>query len=390
MPRRTHIVAVVGALALAAAACGGLSTPDLSTGAVSGRIVGATTGAFAYPLDRPDLKVATDAAGRFTVLRVPVGAQGIVLFDGHPMGAGRAEIVPVVVGGATTSRIDDRYGDAAPDGPPKMPRASLVLATAHVRNGSKVSSARYTVVRTDQVDVPTVADSASRHTVAELWPVPKGTFDVAASLAGFAPGLAPAVDVPEGATVEVEIDLAVGDDAVRGCASSGVGCRTGLQCESDTGDCQECNSDAECPGSTCSTVTGTCVAVVTGTGEMCDECSSGDVCAGLACVIASGATTGYCSKSCTVASDCPAGFDCQGSQCVALQGCAAYYAMFGSACLRDDACTGALAGGVCLGRTQGDLAPGYCSAQCTTGADCPFGYPCQMDTAGTYHCVQPP
>jgi hypothetical protein len=388
----THIPLALAALA--AAGCGGFETPDVSTGVVEGRVVGAaSTAAFAYPLGRPDLKTALESDGRFSIGGVPVTTSAIVVYDGGSYDSGRAQAVPVTVAGAMRNVISDVYGElAAVDEALKMPRAGRVLAAARVTNGSSVATARFTMLQTDLVDLPTEPDPGALDDVVDLWPVPEGLFDVAATLAGFRPGTAPA-EVVAAATIEVEVPLSVDDDdAERGCCSAT--CRYGLDCDEETGNCYECDGDEDCGGApgSCSPDTHTCVAAGGGSAAACSACDPSDgaaECGAGAICVATGPSVGYCSRACSGGAEgCPAGFDCVDQQCVPPLGCDSYFAALGASCLKDDACTDALKNGACRGRTSGDPKPGYCTARCTTAGDCPPGYAC-ADDQGTLYCAPP-
>ena len=119
-----HLLLLLPTLAVIVGACGGLETP---VGAVAGRIVGAaTTGAYVYPLGRPDLKVDVQPDGSYRLEAVPIELRALVLYDGFPMPDGRAELVQVRLTGGTENRIPDRFGGAGG----LMPIAGTVLAAA--------------------------------------------------------------------------------------------------------------------------------------------------------------------------------------------------------------------------------------------------------------------
>jgi hypothetical protein len=358
-------------LALAAAGCGGFDTPDTSTGLVKGTLTGAGTGAYAYPVGRPDLQVAIGQDGTFSIAGVPAGSQRIVLFDGGAQGAGRAEAVAIEVSGGNENVLAAR---AAAD----MPLASTVYATAVVQNGAAVTGALFKLVGTPLTNVGTQGS-----TVAALYPVPGGLFDVGASLAGFKDGLAQDQAVAEALSLDVEVPLQVDDDdAEPGCCSGG--CRAGLSCDESSGYCYECVGDGDCVApATCDPDTHTCTGNGT-TFEACSACNpqnNGSECGTGGNCIVSG-TTGYCSRACGQnGATCPSGFDCVSNECVPPLGCTSYLAVYGASCFKDDTCKYALKGGVCLGSEES----GYCSAGCQTSADCPWSWTCSSSS----FCVPP-
>lgn len=392
---RTHIVA---ALTLALAACGGLDTPDLSVASVEGRIVGAAPGAFAYPLGRPDLRVEIGADGRYAFERIAVATGSLVLVDGVVAGEARARLVPLRLSGGDRTSVADEYGEYAgvADGT-KMPLASRVYATARVRNGALVAGARFAVAGTHLADVAT--QPVPLETVAELWPVPAGLFDVAAVLGGYTPGLAPDVDVPVAQSIDVEVDLDVDeDDDAPGCLTTG--CRGGLDCEDD-GFCYECDDDSDCASGRCDGEVHTCRADPASPVDACaacdpsvvDACGAGNLC------LPTGGASGYCTRTCADDADCPSGLACRepspGTRaCLPLRGCAEYLATFGASCLKDEACSEGLNEGECQGRTAGDPKPGFCTARCEVDGDCPasLGYTCSHVESGTgdLFCAPPP
>ncbi len=340
------------ALVAALSACGGLTTPDLSRGAVSGRISGAAVpGAYAYVYGAPQLQAALAGDGSFEIAGVPVGPASVVLYDG----SARAEMVAVEVLGATRTRIDRTAA--------LMPLAGRIVAAARPQGGTIGTGASYTVGGTVLAGMPAQPTALS----VELWPLPGGSFMVWAALPGFLP-LATPVTVLAGATVTAEADLNVDPpDPEHGCVNKN--CHAPLVCDGSDGWCYECVATSDCTaGRTCEAHA--CVAApATGLRQICDPCTADADCAGPSGLCFSGDPAGpYCSQTCTADANCPAGFACSGNACVAPRGCASLTATFNAPCLENGACDDSLRGGVCAGLVPGPV--GYCSAPCLVAADC--------------------
>jgi hypothetical protein len=336
--------AVALASGLALAACGRLSTPDLGTGALTGRLLNATAAAYVYPLGRPDLAVRPAADGRYTLEKVPVETTALVVVDGSAP-SWVAALVPVSVDGAA-ARVVPEVDAAA------LPVAGGVGAVARLGGGCVSVAIRFTVVGTDQVNVAAAPGSA-----AMLQPLPAGTFQLEATAAGFTPRRLE-ITVFAGATTpyDVPLDVELGE-AAPGCAAPGAGCRTGL---------------------TCNPADGTCDPPAT-TGAMCDACAAPEDCASGVC-----SADGSCGRSCAVDADCPAGFACQpeggGGACQAPQGCNEAREAFGADCFFDADCADHLGGAVCSGANTASTPPipGYCTGRCSVPEDCTLvpGYAC--------------
>jgi len=193
------------AAALLLAGCGGLENPDLSSGAVAGRIAPAFPGGKVYLFGRPDLAAPLAADGSF-YLTAPAGPAVLVALDG---GAGAGLIGLVVRGGDITWLGFDPEGGAAPvgsaDAPPVvLAPAGFLTVTARSTAGSVLQAARFTLAGTDQRDV--APDATGQ---AKLGPLPAGTFELRAG----APGLAEArlqVEVVAGQDVARDVTLAAG------------------------------------------------------------------------------------------------------------------------------------------------------------------------------------
>ncbi|HEX8910515.1 MAG TPA: hypothetical protein VF805_15025 [Anaeromyxobacteraceae bacterium] len=303
--------------ALVAAGCGGLSSPDLGTGQVDGRLSGAKPGAYAYVLGAPSLKAQVQD-GAFRLERVPVGSAQVVVFDGEA----RAGVVSVEVRPAARALLELSGAD--------MPLAGRVVPVPRPAGGASGAKARMTVEGTEFVDVP--ADLAGG-----LFPLPSGGYSVRAALRGFK-DWTNQVEVLPAVSLPVEMQLDVDDSALlRGCLG-GAPCGPGLVCSRDDGRCYGCITDADCGGAACSDHV--CTNQPLGCGGACGACG-----AGLACVA---------------------------STCQAPAGCAAWLQGFGSECALDATCALALKDGRCFVPPGALVAGvGYCTAPCASDADCP-------------------
>ncbi len=351
------------ALVAALSACGGLETPDLSRGAVAGRIDGALPGAYAYVYGAPQLRAALAADGTFEIDGVPVGSASVVLYDG----SNHAEMVAVEVQGATRAWID-RTAAA-------MPLAGSIVAAARPQGGTIGMGASYTVDGTVLAGVMATSTALS----VELWPLPGGSFVVWAALPGFL-SVATPVTALGGATVAAEADLNIDPpDPEHGCVNKT--CRAPLLCELADGWCYECLQDQDCLGIGETCVAHACVAAPSaGARQICDPCAGPSDCASGSCF--GGDPAGpYCSQTCTTDIDCPAGFACSNYACVAPLGCAALTATFGAPCLDNGGCDDALWAGVCVG-VGAPGTTGYCSAGCLVAADCSAAVGLPNCTAG--------
>jgi hypothetical protein len=390
-----------GLLALILSGCGGLEQP---VGDVTGRIIGATDGGYAYPVGRPDLVVplvvGADRVGTYSIPNVPNTVSAIVLYDGAPPPGvstvdGRAELVPIHVNGGETNTIPDRYGAAAilsasQEGL-RMPRAGTVLAAAVPEGGATPWRPTFDLPRTIHANLVPASGG-----VYSVWPLPAGRFDVGALLTGFKGG-ATAVNVVAGMTMTAPVTLPIdGGAPAPGCGSvvgsAPTQCENGLVCEPADGRCYECTlSDvSHCSGNLVAPPDGVCkdhlcVAPAAAVSTYCSACTTSANCAaGFFCRVASGATTGYCTTSgCSGSVQCPAGFECaDGGVCRPPNGCDAWVQTMGAVCYSDDQCHGNLYGGWCPGR--GDDHPGVCSAACRSDADCTVG------TVTNFRCVLSP
>jgi hypothetical protein len=199
--------------------------------------VGASTGAYVYPLGRPDLKVGVGLDGSYRLAAVPTSVGALILFDGAPFPLGRAERVDVELDGGELNRLDDRFGGGAPvDDSLRMPLAGAVLATVSVDGGATIKGPSFSVLGTEHEGLSPA--SGSQETI---YPLPPGTWDVSASLSGFKPAQVQVqvvqLQIPPGLTVAaalpLEIDLV---DPTPGCAAL-PGCDGGLTCDVSTGRC---------------------------------------------------------------------------------------------------------------------------------------------------------
>lgn len=375
-------VCVLRAVAVAAAAhlaaCPELETP-LAT--VTGRIVGASPGAYAYPLGRPDLKVSVAVAEDWTyrLAGVPTSVGAFILYDGAPFPNGRAERVVLDLEGGEENRIADRFGaGASVDDALRMPLAGALIAVARPEGGATAIDPAYSVVETDHTDlVPATGEEAIT-----IYPLPGGSFDVTARLAGF---LSRRVTVPvaSGATTAVTLALEVDTtSSAPGCAHA-LACDNDLHCDTGDGRCYACTSTGGCgPGETCITSVGLCQPPPgTSAGATCAACTRADDCVSAACVVPADSLVGYCSRGCAADADCQAGFACDGTNglCTAPSGCDDWLQTMGAPCLGDASCSDDLSGGRCEHLPD---QPGYCTAACTFDADCRIG-----TGSAAYTCV---
>jgi hypothetical protein len=184
------------------ASCGGLENPDLSTGALEGRIVPSYPGGRVYLFGRPDLACPLAADGSFYLV-VPVGPAVLVALDG----ADRAGLVSAIVRGAEVTRV----GSVAPDGPIATPGNDALLAlppagwievAATSSAGVPILDASFTLDGTDQREI-----APSTSTRAILGPLPAGTFDLRVRAPGFAEAKE-RIEVLAGQRVVHEVTLA--------------------------------------------------------------------------------------------------------------------------------------------------------------------------------------
>jgi hypothetical protein len=363
------------AMAVFVGACGGLETPVSSVGFVTGRILDAGPGAYAYPLALPDQKVMLAADGSFRIDDVPVGSTAIVLWDGVQ----RAELAIAEVRPGGELALADRYGSSSvvPE-LQKMPLAGAVLAAVTPEGGAIASGPSYSFRLTDHVAV--VPSSGG---VTTVYPLPGGTFDLSALLPGFREGVAPVV-VLSGATVAAQVALPIDLGAAAPGCGSAPGCENGLVCDQADGRCYMCtaaDSSACANDEVCDAVAGLCKASGAGNADVCSSCGADADCSRGACVIATGATTGYCSLGCAATGDCPAGFYCGATskRCKAPEGCDAWLRTMGATCLSYERCEDELYGGRCE-HPYGEA--GYCTAPCRSNTDCRIG----TGAASTFTC----
>jgi hypothetical protein len=371
---RSSLGLAAAVVAISLAACGGLETPERGFGSVTGRIVGAADGSYVYPLGLPGLKISPAADGSFAITNVPAGEQQLVLWDG----VDRAELasVAVVAGGAAT--LPDRYGAYASVAPElRMPFAGTVLAGVAPDGGAIAWGPAFSLKLTDLAALVPAAGG-----VISIYPLPGGTFDLAAALPGFTSGAAP-VTVLAAATATVQVRLPIDLAAAAPGCGSAPGCESGLACNPVDGRCYACTAtdSSRCAtNEVCDTSTGLCKSTL-GVAAVCSSCTADANCAPGVCIIASGATSGYCSHTCVANLDCPAGFYCGSTskRCRAPNGCEAWLQTMAATCLGSERCEDALYNGRCEHAVG---APGYCTAACQSGVDCRIG----SGTASTMSC----
>jgi hypothetical protein len=199
----------VAVFAILVAACGGLESPDLTTGAVAGRVDPAFPGGRAYVLGRPEVRAQLDAEGAFLLAPVPVGDAAVVVYDG----SARAGLRVAVVRGAEVTWIGPAASPQSADVgaqepfPPAGESGALPLAgTIQARataNGLAVPGVRFTVEGTELI---AVAPGAGGDTL--LAPLPPGTFELVARADGFAEARR-TIELRAGETIAVELGLAI-------------------------------------------------------------------------------------------------------------------------------------------------------------------------------------
>jgi hypothetical protein len=360
-------------LALAAlAGCGGIDSPDLGKGQVTGTLTGAKAGAFAYALGHPETKAQIQPDGSFTLKGVPIDSKKVVVFDGQQ----GIDLVDVEVKSAKKSDCGSK--DAK-----DLKVASVILAAARPSGGVSADNAEY------QVEGVALAQDA-RGAVANLFPIPPGKFKVRALAKGLR-DVPVDVDVAEAATIPVEVGMDIDEDdhSGKGCVSNG--CSGALKCNGDSsgkgdGRCYQCTDSSQCAaGLKCDSYT--CVADGDGR-SVCLPCSGAGQCAagrlgqGPRCSAMPGDSATVCTHGCATSADCPSGLSCTNGLCVATGGCAAVLQAFWQRCMDDSACSTALADAKCVGLVRSGhevITPGYCSSRCVDSNDCPAGYACAPD-----------
>jgi len=282
------------------ACSGGLENPDLTTGAVSGRVANAApAGGYVYLLGAPALLAPIAADGSFGLGEVPVGAQELVVVAGYQGGGvsvTKAALAPVTVRPGMRERLSQ---DAA-----QMPAAGRVVAAVRPPAGAVATGAAFSALRSNQIDKTGTAGGQV------LGDLPAGAWQVTARLPGFRAAQPVSAVVPAGSSVQVEIALEVeaGDD-LRGCLSTG--CDNGLRCSPADGMCYPCLTGADCnAGDTCDPVSHTCSEGTDGGGELCELADTDAKCPGGVRVPLAGGL-GYCSRACPGGdADCPANKIC--------------------------------------------------------------------------------
>jgi len=389
------------AAALLAAGCGSVENPDLATGTVTGRLSGASAGAYAYVLGTPAVHAPIATDGSFRLDGVPAGSRTIVVFDG---GDGAKAVEAKVEGASIT--------DLPAEGP--LPLACAILVAAGL-GGAKPTGLAFSVGGTllraaDRTQVLSVPGPA-----AVLFPIPEGYWDwtLRAGQPGYQESMRVVSNLWGGESWPVDVSLDVestGDQ--RGCVSSG--CESSpayaLACDTSDGHCYECAVSTDCTGgATCSDHV--CVPSQTpspGSVKMCEACTGDADCvngfayAGVCVKATATAPAGYCSYDCSSgaggsAGACPSGYKCGGvptgvaTACLAPESCLALYTTYGSSCATDSACSAALDGGMCW-RPAGvpTSMAGVCSAPCTADADCPASLGLgKCDPSGSGYCRAP-
>lgn len=360
---------ILGAVLVAVlAGCGGLDSPDLNTGQVSGRLTGSFKkgDAFAYAFGAPGTKVLIRDDGSFTIDHVPVASNGnvpagqtqVVVFDGETnIGMNVAFVKP-----ASHTQADPVDASA-------LVRARTVLTAARCSGGASASNTVYSV------DGAALKDDA-KGDVASLFPLPPGVFNVRAKLSGFKEKVQ-SVDLTPDADQQIELDLELDDsDAKKGCIANG--CTDGRECDDQDGVCYGCTTDAQCgAGQKCDNR----VCVLNGLPKpACTSCALDADCeapGGFSgkCILDASGTGNICSNTCGTDANCPSGFQCNGGVCAPPSTCSAYFQEFGKVCFAQNPLC-ALFDAVCFGASGST--PGYCTSRCGSKSDCPesLGYKC--------------
>jgi len=392
--RASSKIAVVAALL--AAGCGSIDNPDLATGTVTGRLSGASSGAYAYVLGAPGVHAPIAADGSFRLDRVPKGQRKIVLFDGSV----NAGMVDVEVEGATIANL--------PDPGSLLPACAILVAAA--LGGAQPTGLSFSVdgaLLRGADGTPTLSVPGP---AALLFPLPEGSWTLRAGQPGYQGSVKVAYNLAGGQSWPVDVSLGVESSSDRrGCVSSG--CGYSLACEPGDGRCYECVSAADCKASGASCTDHVCVSPPPAADlRMCQACTGVADCGvgpggeARACVVVAPATVGYCSYDCeTAPAGWPSGYRCDDvppgvsgnprKAWLAPVSCLTLYTTYGSSCATDDACKVALDGGKCWRPAVAppDSTLGVCSAGCAADADCPqwlANWTC--DTTGTQACQPPP
>lgn len=153
------------------AACGGLTTPDTSTGEITGQITGAQSSSMVYVLGKPEVAVELAPDGSFTLPDVPVGTAKLVVFDG----GNRADIVAVEVKGAGRSSLRKDSSE--------LPKAGKLTADAHCDDQKSPDGTEFEV--TSDAGEATRLKATRKGGKVELFPVPKGKWKLRAKQQGY-------------------------------------------------------------------------------------------------------------------------------------------------------------------------------------------------------------
>jgi len=365
-PSLIPIVAVAPCFLLLACG-GGLNTPDLTTGEITGKLtnVADASQAHAYVLGHPETLVKVAADGTYTIPKVPVGDARVVLYDGRD----RAGVVDGV-------RVDPAKRSSLAQDAAGLPLASRVVIVARGGGGVKGNGATITLEDTIFQDRASIDGKT-----VELFPVPRGDWILRGKLKGFK-AKDVSVAVAEGVSEPLELEIDDLDDTPeQGCNSSM--CSDGLSCGGD-GRCYACNSDSDCGGMRCESHM--CVSTMMGLRDSCEPCSSNGDCQGPNGVCLSGGSgvSGLCASAPSSGS-CKSGFavgTLNGNVVCGppslftgtpvVDACQRLLTAFGASCLSDANCQQDLAGGVCRKPAgAGALTPGVCTAACSSNGDCP-------------------
>jgi hypothetical protein len=178
---QTLLVAAAASVFLSA--CGGLDTPDLTVGDVTGQLDGAVAPASdvadwnVHVVGKPEVFAKVDSNGRFTLTDVPAGPVKLVVFDGKQNG--RAEVVVVEVKGAERNAFRRDSKD--------MPKAGRIRAAARCLDGRDNDGTEIEVedgATSQRTRIRRAKATSSEDEIVELYPVPKGTWKLTAKYQG--------------------------------------------------------------------------------------------------------------------------------------------------------------------------------------------------------------
>ncbi len=219
-----HRALALSSLALLAAGCGGLGTPDLSRGVVEGRILNQAGSAYVYAYGTPSAITPVAADGSFR-LTAPAGTTAIVLVDPDAgLGSDLAELVDVTVEGADVVHVADRHGARDPVTSARMPIAGAILAGVTAVGGAVPQQPSFTLDGTDRSAAAVTGASAL---LARVPAVAAGRLALTVAMRGFKGKTVQVPSVAAGTTTAVQVALDVDSEATeKGCAAAGDQCES--------------------------------------------------------------------------------------------------------------------------------------------------------------------